>query len=131
MIIPELKDCYSTDRDEIWKWNPQTNADIKVDLSLDIGSIGEKGADLFQVVIISPEAMTLRWENDQCYWGRHYIIVKEWNWNRIYKFINDKVVSCSAPTWEEVAGKLSRHFAWEYEDCIMLDDPDHEGLQEV
>ncbi|MHB8793345.1 MAG: Imm8 family immunity protein [Thermoleophilia bacterium] len=48
--------------------------------------------------------------------GRHYLIMLNYNLERLKNFIVSYVESCTGDTWQEVAEKLGRLGKWEFED---------------
>jgi hypothetical protein len=49
-------------------------------------------------------------------WGRHLLVVGQYDAQEIKSAIEAQVRDCAGETWDETLKMLSRHFAWEYED---------------
>ncbi|WP_338892323.1 immunity 8 family protein [Aeromonas rivipollensis] len=83
-------------------------------VELSIGSHGEEGADYFRLHICTPEWLCKH------YWlpelMRHTLLVRKYDLDEITKAITDYIDQCEGNDWMEIAQKLSRVFAWEYED---------------
>ncbi|ERM09470.1 hypothetical protein L584_17755 [Pantoea agglomerans Tx10] len=47
---------------------------------------------------------------------RHTLLVRKYDLDEITKTITDYIDQCEGRDWMEIAHKLSRVFAWEYED---------------
>jgi hypothetical protein len=47
---------------------------------------------------------------------RHTLLVRKYDLDEITKTITDYIDQCEGNDWMEIAQKLSRVFAWEYED---------------
>jgi len=140
-MTPYVALYFSPDVDELETWQPKSPRDIYIWLQMNIGFRGEVGTDLFDLMIASPEALRSHAGqfscivNDRldgfpdcekrnrnlvgrCLVARHHLIVMDYNWTELRTVIEAIVASCEAPTWEEAASKLSRYFAWEYEDYV-------------
>jgi hypothetical protein len=48
--------------------------------------------------------------------GRHYLLVEDYNINRVEAFLKDYARQCEGESWRVVALKLSRIAKWEFED---------------
>jgi hypothetical protein len=118
MITPEIQGYFSTDVPDLEKFTPASLGQIHFPLEMSIGVKGEKGGDQFQVLVASPEALRARAKDQTCDTRRHCLIVFKYDWKAIRKTLEKIVSDCAAPTWEEAAQKLSRHFQWEYEDYV-------------
>lgn len=124
MIQPEIKDYFSSDIVDLATWKPASLESLHFGLELSIGSPGGDAADLFQIVIASPEALRRQLGTIRIVSGRHHLIVSSYDWPEIQRYLEELVSKCAAPTWPEAAAKLSRHFDWEYEDYVVHDDED-------
>ena len=83
-------------------------------LDLEIGELNKDGADYFQLFVCTPEWLCKNhWQPEII---RHMLIVRKYNYDEIVKTINEYIDKCSDENWEEIANKLSRYFAWEFED---------------
>jgi len=47
---------------------------------------------------------------------RHTLLVRKYDLDEITKTITDYIDQCEGSNWMEIAQKLSRVFAWEFED---------------
>ncbi|KKW52266.1 hypothetical protein XB02_01515 [Pantoea ananatis] len=87
---------------------------IAITLSLSIGSEQEKGSDYFDVFICTPEWLCKHhWLPELM---RHTLLVRKYDLDEIKKTITDYINQCEGKDWMEIAQKLSRVFAWEFED---------------
>ncbi|WP_082741985.1 immunity 8 family protein [Burkholderia sp. MSMB1072] len=79
-----------------------------------IGRTDTVGADDFYLNICTPEWLAKNiWQPT---WGRHMLIVREYNLSVIEKFIGDYVATCQGDKWNAIGERLGRMFAWEFED---------------
>lgn len=88
-------------------------------LDATIGPAGGLGEEIFQATVCSP-----RWLADNVLAGpnkgfafvRHHLVIDHWDAAHVEKLIVDLCGRVSGPTWSDVANKLSRYLAWEFED---------------
>ncbi len=104
----------SSDEFDIKGYLPENPACFFLNLRIRIGSDETSGADDFELGVCTPE-----WLNQSVWeprWGRHLMIVREFDLSAIEKYIRDYVDTCNGTDWNLIAGKLGRVFAWEFED---------------
>ncbi|WP_392561892.1 immunity 8 family protein [Orbus sturtevantii] len=93
---------------------PEDGNLISITLSLSIGSSKTDGADYFDLFVCSPEWLSKhQWVPEIL---RHTLIVRKYDLDEITETINKYIEKCTCKTWQETAQKLSRYFAWEFED---------------
>lgn len=81
-----------------------------------IGPSDSANGDLFYLTVCSPKWLARACEKDGFLWGRHHLIVSEYNPKAIIRIITPFVENCSGESWKDVALKLSRLARWEFED---------------
>lgn len=84
--------------------------------SLEVGPIGEPGADLFYA-----EFSTSGWLADALSYepvvsGRHRYFVQEIDLSRLRVFLEKTIHSLEGDTWSAIATQLARVMMWEFED---------------
>ena len=115
MSTPTIRSCTSPDAD-LWSWVPDSAADVYLLVELEIGERGVDGADIFSLLIATPEALRARAaDGTSVLLGRGSLVVAQFDWPDIWEKIQALVASCAAETWGETCWKLQRHFCWEYE----------------
>lgn len=83
-------------------------------IELSIGSYCDESADYFRLHICTPEWLCKNhWLPELM---RHTLLVRKYDLDEIKKTITDYIDQCEGDDWMEIAQKLSRVFAWEYED---------------
>lgn len=83
-------------------------------IELSIGTYCENGSDYFRLQICTPEWLCKhQWLPELM---RHTLLVRTYDLDEITKTITDHIDRCEGENWMEIAQKLSRVFAWEYED---------------
>lgn len=112
----ELRSIGSPDI-ELYSWEPTTNADVFFLVEMEIGEAGVDGADLFQVVIATPEALRANSQPDtNTIRDRSTLVVSNYDWQETQKTIESIVRKCEAENWVKSTLNLQRYFKWEYED---------------
>jgi hypothetical protein len=120
-IQPIVKGYFSSDVENLATWNPTSPQDVYYPLELSIGTEGEDRADIFQVVVATPEAIRSRlMAKAKCVVGRHILLVAEQDWPSIKRFCESIVEKCADDTWPKVCSRLARSFRWEFEDYVEV-----------
>jgi len=105
---------------ELYSWKPITNAEVLFLVEMEIGEVGIDGADLFQVVIATPEALRKRAGSGRLVISdRSTIVISNFDWNHIRGALEALVHNCESESWVTSTLRLQRYFEWEYEDYQM------------
>ena len=107
--------------DEMAKYVPEDPEVFSLGLEFNAGVEGEKGSDLFNLVVVTPKWLLYNSE-EKIIIGRHKLIVFNYNAERLKNFIISYVESCTGDTWQEVAEKIGRLGKWEYEDYQKIEN---------
>lgn len=93
---------------------PENEREFSLQLILRIGAEDSSGADNFDLRICTPEWLCKHhWLPELM---RHTLLVRKYDLDEVRKTITDYIDQCEGNDWMEIAQKLSRVFAWEYED---------------
>ncbi|RAU32966.1 MULTISPECIES: immunity 8 family protein [unclassified Pantoea] len=104
----------SNDDVELDTFHPEDELNFSLRLLLRIGCEDSSGADNFDLRIYTPEWLCKHhWVPELM---RHTLLVRKYDLEEITKTITDYIDQCEGKNWIEIAQKLSRVFAWEYED---------------
>jgi hypothetical protein len=104
----------SSDEFDLKVYEPENPANFSLTLRIRIGSNEMSGADDFELGVCTPEWLLQNiWEPQ---WGRHMLIVREYDYSVIERCVNDYIEKCFGDTWDVVAEKIARNFSWEFED---------------
>ena len=95
---------------------PEDFEDFGCTLGLIIGPSNSEGGELFYLTVCSPRWLATACERDGFLWGRHHLILPEYDLKTLTKIVTKFVENCSGESWESVALKLSRLASWEFED---------------
>jgi hypothetical protein len=92
-------------------------------LRMIIGPLGERGEESFDLLVCTPAwlARILPEQGPQI--GRHRLIVESLDMAKAQAFLRDRIQRLEAPTWPELAEKISRLGHWEFEDYTPYKGP--------
>jgi hypothetical protein len=116
MIYAELKSIISPDIIDLKSYFPEDPESFSFMLQLLIGPKNQDGAESFQVEVCTPQWLSQHFAEEEIIIGRHYLIVFEYNYERLINRINKYLQLCSGETWKDVAEKVGRLGLWEFED---------------
>ncbi len=71
--------------------------------------IDHRGGDNFQVRVISPRNLT----GPKA--GKFAIVLEEYSWTNLLEKVTCILAKCQGSDWDDVSGKLSMYFYWEFE----------------
>ena len=77
---------------------------------------GREGEESFDVFVCTPQWLKQNRSQTDLTVGRHYLIVFEYDYERLRSFLDGYCSQCSGETWQEVAQLLGRLGKWEFED---------------
>ncbi|MBS9422404.1 MULTISPECIES: immunity 8 family protein [Photorhabdus] len=109
----ELKSISSDDYD-LDLYFPDDDEKFLLKVILRIGEKDSKEADNFDLLICTPNWLKNNHWTPQLI--RHMLLVRKYDLDEITKTITDYIDQCEGDDWMGIAQKLSRVFAWEYED---------------
>lgn len=85
-------------------------------IDIDVGYEDEKISATFSVQVCSFTWLAHHYSIEGPRWGRHLLVVGQYDAEEIKLAIETQINACSRETWEESIEMLSRYFAWEFED---------------
>jgi hypothetical protein len=112
----EIKSIYSSDIDDLEGYRPADEESFSFHLCVIAGPQSESGEESFDLTVCTPKWLLENHRKVDVIIGRHYLIVMEYNYQRILKRITDFCETCVGSNWTEVAEKLGRLGYWEFED---------------
>jgi hypothetical protein len=111
-----LRRIHSPDVYDLRSWVPDEGP-MAVLLQLMVGAAdGSAGEDTFDLTLCNAEWLAERVRVDGILDGRHHLIVAEYDYELIERYLQRRVGACEGSTWQEVALRVSRLGAWEFED---------------
>ncbi len=110
-----LKALRSDEIADLARWAPPDPDEFAVPLVLEVGPLGVRGRERFELLVVTPRWLLKRYGAQGAVLGRGKLVVFEWDLDRLQAFLARKVEACTGHTWPEVARKVSRIAEWEGE----------------
>lgn len=111
-----LKGLHSPDVFDLGSYVPEYSDNFSLLVQAMFGPEGTIGEESFDILICTPNWLNSELDLKSIIIGRHYLIVREYSFDNISKFLSDYADRCQGETWSEVAAKLARLGKWEFED---------------
>lgn len=112
----EIKEFFCSDIEQTLEfYKPEKPDNFGILLELDVGIVGKEGADIFQVMLCTPKWLIENMKQEEIVLGLHYIIVFEYNYEKLYKKLIE-LFCIEGKDWDEIANKLSYIGLWEFQD---------------
>lgn len=115
-MIVTIKGISSPDVFDLETFIPEESDNFCFLLELSVGPKEEKGCEVFGITVCTPMWLITNHTNENALFGRHYLIVFEYNYQLIYDKLLKYISSIVADTWEEAALIIGRIGFWEFED---------------
>ena len=96
-------------------WAPPEPGSFAVPLVLEVGPLGLRGRERFDVLVVTPRWLEERHGRRGAVVGRGLLLVFEWDYPRLRGGLAREVERCAGRTWPEVARKVGRLAEWEGE----------------
>jgi hypothetical protein len=110
-----LKTLRSDEIPDLARWVPPEPDDFAVPLVLEVGALGLRGRERFDLLVVTPRWLETRHGRRGAVVGRGKLLVFEWSYERVRAFLAKEVEACTGRTWPELARKVSRIADWEGE----------------
>lgn len=111
----QIKNYSSSDVDNLWAWEPETNA-VFYCLEMDIGWEDEEAADIYSVIVATPNGVLDVGKNSLVFGEIHRILLLDlYSWRAVRTSIEAKVSAIDTYDESEAVLMLERYFYWEYE----------------
>ncbi|SAL04281.1 immunity 8 family protein [Caballeronia ptereochthonis] len=95
---------------------PEDQECFGVWLTVLIGPDDSEGGHYYQILVCTPEWIKKEYLHMGAAWGRHMLIVSSFDSDRIKSEINQYLEGCTGKDFGEIAQKVARIGAWEFED---------------
>src|SRR5262245_7206136 len=112
----KLRRLHSPDVYDLRKYRPSLEGNFGFLLQVFAGLDQRDGEESFDVVICTPRWLSENHQAQDIIVGRHYLIVFEYDFGRIRKFVEQFCEACTGDTWEQIAARLGTLGKWEFED---------------
>lgn len=97
-------------------YRPEDEACFGLWLNVQVGPDGEEGGHLYQILVCTPDWIKREYLPSGTVWGRHMLIMSNYDGARIKREISAYVEGCAGSDFWELAQKVARIGAWEFED---------------
>ncbi|HAC88551.1 MAG: hypothetical protein CMG91_06435 [Marinobacter sp.] len=114
----EIKRLHSPDIHDLELYQPEVPEKFGFLLQVMVGPEGVDGEESFDIEVCTPKWLEETYGMNEVVIGRHHLIVREYNYQKIADTIQDFLRECTGESWIEVAEKVSRLGKWEFEDYI-------------
>ena len=115
----ELKGVHSPDIDFNTFW-PEESDNFGFLLQAMIGPEGQEGEESFGMQVCTPNWLKSRHSETDILFGKHMLIVFDYDIDRIKNYIAKYCERCVGDNWQDIASKLSKIGQWEFEDYIPV-----------
>jgi hypothetical protein len=115
-----LKSLRSDAIEDLETWAPPEPDSFAVPLVLEVGVLGQRGRERFDLLAVTPRWLEQRHGRRGAVPGRGLLLVFEWDYARLREWLARKVEACSGRTWPEVAGEVGRLAEWEGDDANVV-----------
>jgi hypothetical protein len=112
-VRARLKSLRCDDIADLAAWRPPRPGDFAVALVLEVGALGHRGRERFDLLAVTPAWLEARHGRGGLVVGAGLLLVFEWDFARLKAFLAKEVEACSGRTWPEVAQKVGRFARWE------------------
>ncbi|EFB2837593.1 hypothetical protein FHD46_20410 [Escherichia coli] len=96
-------------------WEPVDRKTIAEFIYLEIGEKGTKKSDEFTIRVATPQGLKNISANEGIIAERPLVIMDEYNFSELWKWLECIVSSCEGDTWLQCVEYLRRYFDWEYD----------------
>lgn len=110
-----LKSLRSDEIAELARWSPPDPEEFAVPLVLEVGALGQRGRERFDLLVVTPRWLERRHGRAGAVVGHGLLVVFDWSYERVRAFLAREVERCSGRTWPEVARQVGRIAEWEGE----------------
>ena len=115
-----LKSLRSDEIHDLAAFVPHHPDEFAVSLVLEVGPLGLKGRERFDLLAVTPAWLLERHGREGAVLGRGLLLVFEWDYPRLRGFLARKVEACTARSWPELARTVSRIAEWEGEGAEVV-----------
>lgn len=113
----EIKILFSPDIEEALKdYQPEKADSFGFNLRMIISPKGEEGEESFDLMVCTPDWLKENYSNNEVIFGRHFLIVFQYDYQAIYNKLAEYINNIEANTWDKIGSLIGRIAHWEFED---------------
>ena len=113
---PSIRRIHSPDVSDLEGYRPDDPSVFGFLAQVMIGPANSEGEESFDITVCSPKWLLEQYARQDVIFGRHHLIMLEYDFARMMSVFERLCNESEAPTWGEVAAKLGRFAKWEFED---------------
>jgi hypothetical protein len=114
-VKAELRSLLTVDHEPISTAQPE-GAAFRVSLRALVGPLGLPGEESFDFDVCSPAWLMAEADSGSIIEGRFLLIARDFDAQRIEKYVRQRIEEALGKDWPEVAGKIARWAHWEFEE---------------
>lgn len=114
-MLAKLKQLHSPDINFENYW-PKDESNFGFLLELSIGSNDSNGADIFQLMVCTPDWFKSEYKDQLAVWGYSFLFVFKYDIPAIKTFITKHIEKKYGNDWPSIAVKIDRYAMWEFQD---------------
>ncbi|MDM8178144.1 immunity 8 family protein [Olivibacter sp. 47] len=112
----KLKYIHSPDILDLSEFIPEKQNNFSILLQLIVAPLNGEGEESFDIVLCTPQWLIENHQISDIIIGRHYLIVFEYNYSRIYNKLKELIENIDGENWDDIGMKVGRIGKWEFED---------------
>ena len=116
MMKAEIKALHSPDVYDLVNYSPEKEDNFCFLLQVLAGLKDEEGEESFDIVVCTPKWLMENHNRKDVVFGRHRIIVFEYDYQRLLTSLKTYIESFNESNWIELGEKIGRIGKWEFED---------------
>ena len=111
----ELRRLHSPDVADLASWSPDGDQ-FAILVQLMVGPAGGRGEESFDLTLCGSGWLAHRVRTERIVDARHHLIIDTFDYDRIERYLRQRVADCEGESWAEVARQVGRLGKWEFED---------------
>ena len=112
----EIKALHSPDVHDLVNYSPKEEDSFCFLLQVLAGLKNEEGEESFDILVCTPKWLIDKHDRKDVVFGRHRIIVFEYDYQRLLTTLKIYIESLDESNWTELGKKIGRIGKWEFED---------------
>jgi hypothetical protein len=111
-----LRELHSPDVYDLRTYRPPDPTRFSLLVEIWAGPDHDDSFESFDVRVCSPAIIAEKAERKAVQSLRHYVLVAEYDYDRLEAFVRSYCARCEGDSWREIAVQLARLGHWEFED---------------
>lgn len=116
----KIINIFSSDIEDLATYAPEDPDNFNILIQICVGianqNNNEESGETFDIEIYTPKWLISNFHKNDILLVKHALIVFEYNYELIYQKLKQLIESCTGESWNEIALKIGKFAAWEFED---------------